>query len=403
MIARRVPNRIAATVGTVICLAAGIAEASQNPGATFLLIWPSARSTALAGAMTGLADDPDAAYWNAGGLAFQNGLGGCASFASWLPGLYPGMYYTYASAGFGSAGLLPGRRNLNAGADITYLTTGETDVVNERGDFIGRYTTYDMAIGLHAGVQATPALGLGANLKYIRSYLVPEWVWQEMPELGIDAGGTADDVAIDLGVLYRPAKLAGIGLTLANIGPNIAYTEAGHSDPLPLMLRLGGCLTPVDAPLFRVRTLLEVDKILVGMFSDTTGTKTFGRELSEEIRDAWKSVAVEATILQVFAARVGYMEDLTGQRGGILLEKEGQTYHYGLGDVLTRENLGTFSRLGICWGMALCYKDHARLEISDDSRIWDFPTRNTKVTLTVNDLGGMWIDLTSGRPLDWIP
>jgi hypothetical protein len=384
-----------------ICLSAAGLQASQNPGAVFLMIWPTARSTALAGAMTGLADDPDAAYWNPGGLGFQAGIGGCGTAGSWLPGLYPGMYYIYGSAGIGGLDLIP-NMNVNVGVDHTYFTTGETDVVNERGEFLGRYTSYDMTVGLHAGAQVTKMLGVGISLKYIRSYLVPEWVWQEMPELGMDAGGTANDGAVDVGVLYRPARFAGIGLTLANIGPKISYNSSGESDPLPLTLRIGGSLTPIDNPVARLRVLLETDKILVGAFRDTTGRKSFGRKWSEEARDAWKSAAVEVTMLQLLSFRAGYFEDVTGQRGGIVMEREGQTYHYGLGDVLTRKNLGTVKAVGLCWGVAFSYKDYLRLDLSSDAQIYDFPTENWKLTLAVNDLVGMLDEIGLGPQLDWM-
>jgi hypothetical protein len=402
MSSRDALGRVAATVVLAICAFAGTAAASRNPGATFLLIWPTARSTALAGAMTGLADDPDAAYWNPGGLGFQQSFGGCLTRGNWLPGLYPGMYYNYASAGYGSAGILPGGRNLSFGLDYTYLTTGETDVVDEHGNFIGRYTTFDRQIGLHAGAQVTSQLGVGLNLKHIYSYMVPYWAWGIMPMLDPDESGIASDVAVDVGVLYRPRHDLSVGLTVANLGPNIAYTESDETNELPRTLRIGGCWTPLNDPLFRVRGMLEADKILVGMFSDTTHTKTFGRMLSEELRDVWKSAAVEATALQVFTFRLGYFEDLTGQRGGFVMEKDGQTYHYGFGDVLTRTGLGRCRSLGICWGLAIGYKDYARIEVSDDSRIYDFPTSNTKVSLVVNDVAGMWTDLTSGRALDWM-
>src|SRR5512138_925327 len=115
MSGRRTLARIAAFTAAAVCLSAGVVRASWNPGAMFLLVWPTARSTALAGAMTGLADDPDAACFNPGGLGFQQSLGGCLSGGKWLPGLYPGMYYTYASAGFGNDEILPGGRNLNVG------------------------------------------------------------------------------------------------------------------------------------------------------------------------------------------------------------------------------------------------------------------------------------------------
>jgi hypothetical protein len=397
---QRAVNRIIVIAVLGLSLIAGAAQASQDLGETFLLVWPTARSTALAGAMTALADEPDAAHWNPGGLGFQKGLGGCASLCQWLPGLYQGMYYFYGSGGMGLQ--VTQGMNLNVGADLTYMTTGETDVVDEQGNFLGRYVSYDVALGIHAGAQVTRAFGVGVNLKYIRSHLTPEWVWKSMPELGIDAGGSGNDVAADVGVLYRPRRILSLGLSLVNIGPSIAYAEARERNPLPSTLRIGGCFTPLDVPILRVRALLEADKILVGMFSDTTGTKSLGRQLDEELRDAWKSAGIEVTLLQLVTARFGYIEDLTGQRGGIVIEKEGQTYHYGLGDVLTRTNLGTIKSVGICWGLGLSYKDFVRLDVSDDSRIYDFPTSNMKFTFAANDIIGLWKEINSGLEFGWM-
>ena len=73
---QRAVNRIIVIAVLGLSLIAGAAQASQDLGETFLLVWPTARSPALAGAMTALADESDAAYWNPGGLGFQKGLGG---------------------------------------------------------------------------------------------------------------------------------------------------------------------------------------------------------------------------------------------------------------------------------------------------------------------------------------
>ena len=108
------------------------------------------------------------------------------------------------------------------------------------------------------------------------------------------------------------------------------------------------------------------------------------------------------TLLQFVTARLGYLEDLTGQRGGFVVEKEGQTYHYGLGDVLTRTNLGTVKSVGICWGVGLSYKDFVRLDVSDDSRIYDFPTSNMKFTFAANDIIGLWKEINSGLEFGWM-
>lgn len=353
----------------------GVASASQNPGAVFLMIWPAARPTALGGAFAAIADDASSVYYNQGGMAFLEGTHATLMHCNWLPGLYQGMYYEYA----GLTHQLKGYGNV--GANIIYLTTGETDVVNERGDFLGRYTTFDVAVAGGYGYPVLPNLGVGMAAKFIYSFLVPEWVWGVMPELNITSGGTGITWALDAGVLYKPFNFLHAGLSLSNIGPNISYTSSGESDPLPRMLRLGVAYYPVQNNVVSVGITPEITKILVGMFYDTTGTKSFGRQLQEEMRDAWKSVGVEAKFINLLSTRVGYFEDLTGQRGGIVLEKEGQNYHYGLGDVLTRKDLGTFKSMGLCFGAGLEFA-RFQFDLSLDQLIYDFPTSNYKFSFS---------------------
>jgi hypothetical protein len=358
-----------------VALLIGIAPASQNPGAVFLMIWPAARPTALGGAFTAIADDASSVYYNQGGMAFLDGTHATLMHCNWLPGLYQGMYYEYAGVthqikGYG-----------NVGANIIYLTTGETDVVNERGEFLGRYTTFDVAVAGGYGYQVLPNLGVGIGAKFIYSFLVPEWVWKVMPELGIEQGGTGITWALDAGALYKPFDFLNVGVALTNIGPNISYTSSGESDPLPRMLRLGVAYSPVNTKVVKVTIAPELTKIIVGMFYDTTGTKPVGRMLQEELRDAWKTVGVEASFISLLHARVGYFEDLTGQRGGIVLEKDSQTYHYGLGDVLTRKNLGKFKSIGLCFGAGVEFA-RFKFDLSVDQLIYDFPTSNYKFSFS---------------------
>jgi hypothetical protein len=98
-----------------------------QPGLPFLLIWPTARSTALAGAMTGLADDPDAAFFNPAGLAFQSGIGATAGYGDWLPGFYPDMRFAYLGLVFSPRAVDAGtRRRATIGLDASYLNLSDS-------------------------------------------------------------------------------------------------------------------------------------------------------------------------------------------------------------------------------------------------------------------------------------
>jgi len=355
--------------------------ASQNPGAVFLMIWPGARPTSMAGAFTAVSDDASALYYNPGGLGFLQGTNATLMHCNWLPGLWPGMYYEY----LGLTHNFPYRGT--AGLNIIYMTTGETDVINERGEFLGRYTTFDVAPALGYGFPVLPNLGVGLTGKFIYSFLVPDWVWKVMPELGIEAGGTGITWAFDAGVLYKPFNFLNLGVAVANIGPNISYTSSGESDPLPRMLRLGGAYFPLKKEMFTLCITPEITKILVGIFSDTT--KSFGEQFSGEWRDAWKSLGLEAgfhigAITDFpfsFFLRLGYFEDITGQRGGLVFEKEGLTYHCSVQDLFTRKGLGRFKSLGGTLGAGIRFYGF-QFDLGIDQFIYDFPTANYKFSLS---------------------
>jgi len=371
-------------------------SAGENPGAVFLMIWPSARSTSLGGAMTALADDADAAYWNPGGLGFQKGISGTltATPFGWLPGLYPGMYYSYGSAGYGLSNFPISQMNLNIGVNYTYITTGKTEVINEQGEYLGEYTTYGIAIGNHGGIRLIDKLGLGLNIKYIYSCLVPDWVFNVMPkELGNITGDTGSTIAADIGALYKPFHSLSVGLSLANIGPNIAYTTSGASDPLPRMLRVGLCWTPIDDEIIRFRVIPEVNKVLVGMFYDPNDTMNFGQKLSYEWKEAWKSFGIEATGFQILSFRIGYFEDIYGARGGVRIVKGDREEYLSLTDYFFTKHGGKLDKLGLTFGLGLGYKDYERLEASTDHLIYDFPTSNLKIALTVNDIEDLFREL----------
>jgi hypothetical protein len=141
----------------------------------------------------------------------------------------------------------------------------------------------------------------------------------------------------------------------------------------------------------------ELDKLLVSMFRDTTGRKPLGRKLEEEWKDARRALGIEATAFSLVSLRLGYIEDLTDQLGGIVLEKDGQTYHYCLWDALSRRKLGQFRSIGLCWGFGIGYKDYFRIDVSSDAAIYDFETSNWKFSLVANDIAGGIRELKQGH------
>ena len=380
-----------------VVLLASATFAKPQPGLPFLLIWPTARSTALAGAMTGLADDPDAMFFNPAGLAFQNGIGTAASYGDWLPGFYPDMRFAYLSLVYSPNAENAGTRHRFAiGLDAPYINLSSSYDKNHK--LPPCYPdVWRGAIGVTGSFAVTDQFAVGAKAKLIHSDLATSLGWKTMPELGIETGGTGSTWAGDVGALWRPSARFSLGGSVANLGPGITYPSSGEHNPSPTILRLGACWTPVSNRLVRVNVLPEFDKLLVGMFFDTAGKKTFVRELREELRDAWKSLGIEVTCLEFVTVRLGYFEDVTWNRGGIVLEREGLTEHHNLYDLLTRKDLGEFKSIGLCWGVGVGYKDYFRFDVSSDAAICDFPTTNWKLSLVADDIAGGIRELKQGR------
>ena len=388
-----------AAIAALLALSAFVVTDAQAKeiGMGVLMIWPTARSTALAGAVTGLADEADATHFNPAGLAFQTTAKADVTHSSWLPGLYPGMYYESAAGGAPvRLPFLHGRNAFIAGS-LTYMTAGEVDIVDERGSYLGRFNVWRGAAGAYAAVPLTSTVGVGVGLKLARSVhttLDDDWMWKLEPATDPEPAVTATAVSADVGVLCRPSRHVGFGVTVSNVGPKIHYRldgsrNAGYAANLPSAARLGLCWTTIESRNIRLRVMPELTKVLVGMFSDTTG-KSFGRQLGEEWEDVWKAVGIEATAFNVVSLRLGYFEDLTNQRGGLLYEKERwNTEHYGIWDVLTRKHLGTLKRIGLCWGFGIG-TNKLRFDFSSDAAIYDFPTKNWKLQLTCNDIGRLF-------------
>ncbi|MCS7258583.1 MAG: PorV/PorQ family protein, partial [candidate division WOR-3 bacterium] len=246
----------------IILILIGVGYSSEYPGAVFLMIWPGARPTSLAGAFSAIADDATAPYYNPAGLGFMEKRYATIMHSPWLPGLYPGMYYEY----LGYAQPLKAQGTLALSA--IYLTTGKTEVTDATGQIIGEYTTFDIALSGSYGFKLYPNLSIGTSAKFIYSYLVPDWVWRAMPELGIEAGGTGLAWAFDFGALYKLRRDLNLGVSFSNLGPGISYTASSESDPLPRMLRVGLCYTPVNNDIFKLNITPEITKVMVGLFSN---------------------------------------------------------------------------------------------------------------------------------------
>ena len=340
----------------LLCSSSALAEF----GGTALMLWPTARSVALGGAMTALADEPDAEFWNPGGLGFQRGASAAASGRRWMDA----MDLRYLSAGWGFSRVAGTGLDVNAGVNAWYFPFDSGPVTDETGRLIGKYRPWEAAVGVHGGVGIGDRFGVGLALKYFYALYMPGWVFDSLGYPGSNEDFAANALAADVGVLYRPLNQVSVGLALSNFGSGIHFNRQNAVDNLPTTARLGVCGTPVDIPLVRARLLGEASLILT---EESTPFVVAAERL-------WKTAAAEVTVLQIVSARISYL------------------WIQGAWDPWP----------GLCYGFGLGYKDYVRFDVACDRPLAPLGRRSQWVLgLAVNNLPGFVAELKRGPRLDW--
>jgi hypothetical protein len=198
------------------------------------------RASAMGGSFTGLADDVSALYWNPAGLGQIKYNDFFLSHNEWLQGIRTEYFSMAPRAG-------PGRLGIGLTySGITGIETWGPD--NQPGPTLSTWTG---ALTCGYGISVLPLFAkpsrIGMETKTGRQ---PKAQKMELyaggevkllyDDLGRDAphglGGGAD-----LGLLFRPWPLLGVGLSVQNIG-RINYRPDGGAFDLPLTLRFGAAL-----------------------------------------------------------------------------------------------------------------------------------------------------------------
>lgn len=166
--------------------------------APFLKIPVGARSVALSGAYTGLADDVTALFWNPGGIARIDRI----TFAVNHANLYAGITHNFVGMVF------PIGQNV-FGASIIMLGSGDIDVttVDEPMGTGETYSVSNLAAGLTFSRQLTTKFSVGFTIKVIN-----EKIWRN----------SATNIALDIGSVFETGLLGTkIGMSISNFGSDM--------------------------------------------------------------------------------------------------------------------------------------------------------------------------------------
>ena len=201
------------------CLVAALApscRASGTAGAdpfSFLFIDAGARSVAMGGAYTALANDANALLYNPAGLGLIDKHQAAFMHNQYFTGVTQEYMGYAAPQGWGV--------NLNY---LNFGTVQRTSISNPDGSGLGSTGLTDAALSVGYGQTVAGGFSLGAAGKYISESI---------------AGVAGRSPALDLGALYAPPALPGfsVGAALQNIGPAVKFQ--GAAEPLPLNARAG--------------------------------------------------------------------------------------------------------------------------------------------------------------------
>ncbi|MEA2030996.1 MAG: PorV/PorQ family protein [candidate division Zixibacteria bacterium] len=213
------------TIG-IICSSISAGEIDSKAGTSgfpFLKINIGARSVAMGGAFTGLADDESALYYNPAGIVSLEKNRYIAGYHN---------YFVDMQSGF-LGYIRKYRENLSIGWWASYLNYGDFIRTDQTGTVLGDFSGGDLLLAVSAASRRGYNFSYGGTVKFI---------FESVEEY------TATGLAIDAGIHYsRLRNRLRFGLTVKNLGLQLS-SLGDEKDPLPLTLRTGIALRPRGLP-----------------------------------------------------------------------------------------------------------------------------------------------------------
>lgn len=282
---------------------------AQSTTGRFLLLRPSAVSSAMGGAGVAADESPFSSYFNAAGLAFTPTVSVAGSFANPLP-FFNNVRHAYLSGavrlddigtiGFSSNLYWKGQHIRTASSGIT-IGNGE-DLMD-----------WHMKLSLAHAFSDDFAAGFGIGI--LRLNLAGEGAGNEHGQ------GSSTSVLFDGGVLYRnlfPSSTfirgedtpddpfasirdqrshngVSVGLSLANIGPKVTMIDAAQADPLPSTLRVAIAYSPVRTSALGIMITADAEN-----------------QLSEGMGFNGLHWGAELQVFKLLALRGGYFHETSG-------------------------------------------------------------------------------------------
>jgi len=176
----------------------------------FLRMGLGARALGMGGAYTAIADGPEAAYYNPGGMPFLNQRQIMASYR------FLSLDRTFAFLGY-SQSIRPEidpestEKPFNAGIAINWIYAG-VDNIDGRGlsgQHIGDFSNSENAFSLTFGISPIDIIGVGLTAKVL---------YNRFPNMGNDDSAVSDfSFGMDFGVLIKPLPFISLGFVVKEL------------------------------------------------------------------------------------------------------------------------------------------------------------------------------------------
>ena len=297
-----------------VCVCFSFQQATATPesqaAVLLLLIEPGARAIAMGESYVAISDDATASYFNPAALAGQTKKSLNFTHSKWLPELADDMSYEFLAyaqpvEGWGNIGL-----------NIALLNFGEQVQTGERGQILGDFSSYDVAVSAAYGSEIADNMSAGIGLKFIRSIAGHSFLhgvsqyWHRY-------------FATDLGLLWKISPTMTFGTALRNLGPVLGH---GDGSSLPRHIVAGLAYKALDTEFNDLLLSVDLYKPLIadGSFASNLVKAWADESLGDEFKEMDLHIGVEYK--SVFAKDfITRNESFFAMRGGYSLDRDGES------------------------------------------------------------------------------
>ncbi|MDO8735299.1 MAG: PorV/PorQ family protein [Elusimicrobiota bacterium] len=227
---------VAQFIGLLCLINQATTYAMGNTSAEFLLIPKAARTSAMAGAASAIADDSTAIFYNPAGIGFLKEKNVSLSHSEWLEDInFESISYS-----------MPVKNKFSLGLGFEYLGIGNIQGQESMNSPTRKFNSYDFSSIVGLSYLFNKNFSVGGAVRYIEEKIDDEKTW---------AG------SFDIGTIYRKKINSHKNFSLGVTAQNIALKKPqfiAQKEELPTKIVVGGSYKPLGETL-----LLSTDLVML--------------------------------------------------------------------------------------------------------------------------------------------